>query len=481
MHTGPAVASCGCKFLLKDTVTTMASKGVDYYFNVSGTAGAIQATDFSGAFPSKSAFQTGNVQINYQLSLSIYGSFNWSSKTTPVVSGNVTINPITGNTGSGNLTNMMSTPSVLAPGFAVSFGFYDSGPGCGGLTNQDQVYAYLTPSMSGWMGQLASQYPQVKTAPFCQFALPGAHDAGTFDLTAVRALLADAQAVAAFLALIGGELTSVVASQALTAITNLAVTQKDDILTMLNLGCRYFDFRPGYTPSEISSFATGIYHEHSVIPGYPFLSFLTDVLQWLKQSSSEIVVVSANNQGFYQAGMTPSDEVLAGILTQAQQATKSTIVVGTAADLNTSYGDLIAANKRLIFLNQIGGWYPAAKYDSYSGAAYSTTNPQSIIGALNKLTEAGAKGSNYTVLQLQGTATSVNTEVVICAAASLSHASSPLMSTKALFDSHTYPWLSTNVVANLSNQYLVVFLNDFVDNVLAQTAMEITKQRMGIG
>jgi hypothetical protein len=468
----------------------MASKGVDYYFNVSGTAGAIQATafnngstkpDFSAVFPSKSAFQTGNVQITYQVSFSLYGSFNWSSQTSPVVSGNVTINPITGNTGSGNLTNMMHTPSVLAPKFAVSFGFYDSGPGCGGLTNQDQVYAYLTPSMSGWMGQLAGQYPQVLEAPFCQFALPGAHDAGTFDLTAVKALLANAEAVAAFLALIAGELASVVASQALTAITNLAVTQKDDILTMLNLGCRYFDFRPGYVPSAIRSFAPDIYHEHSVIPGYPFLSFLTDVLQWLEQSSTEIVVVGANDQGFYEDGMTPSDEVLSGILTQAQQATKSTVVIGTAADLNTSYGELIAANKRLIFLNQIDDWYPAGKYDSYNGSAYATTNPQTIIGALNTMSGGGEGGSSYTVLQLQGTATSVNTEVVICAAASLSNASSPLMSTKALFDTSTYPWLSKNVVANLSNEYLVVFLNDFVDNVLAQTAMEITKQRMGIG
>jgi hypothetical protein len=189
---------------------------------------------------------------------------------------------------------------------------------------------------------------------------------------------------------------------------------------MLNLGCRYFDFRPGYAPSQISSFATGIYHEHTVLPGYPFQNFLTDVLNWLIQNSTEIVVIGANNQGFEQSNMTPSEQVLENILAQVQQATNSSIVIGTAKDLNTSYGSLLEANKRLIFLNQIGDWYPAKKYDSYSDSAYATTKPQSIIGALNQITSAEQVGSDYTILQLQGTATATGKTVIAAAAASQS-------------------------------------------------------------
>jgi hypothetical protein len=463
----------------------MTSKGVSYYFNVG--MGGIQATafnngstkpDFSKTFAPAPGFQTGNVQIELKTSTSLYGSFNWSTKTSPVVSANVTINPLTGNVGSGSLANMMNTPSVLAPDFAVSFGFYDSGPGYGGLTNQDQVYSYLSAPVSNWMGQLAAASPQVQSAPFCRFALPGSHDAGTFDLAAVKSLLSDASAAAAFLGLLSALLGSVAASQALTAITNLAVTQKDNVVTQLNLGCRYFDFRPGYAPSEIKSFIPGIYHQHSMIPGYPFGSFLTDVLRWLATNKTEIVVVSANDQGFLQDDMTPPDSVLASLLTEAQSAAGTSIAIGSAADLRTTYGELLTADKRLIFLNQIGDWYPSKKYDSYSDSAYATLKPQPIIDALRAMTQAKQAEKTYTVMQLQGTATNVNSEIIAAAVASLSSASSPLMSTKALFDTSIYPWLAANVATQLDSSYLVVFLNDFIDNTLAQTAMAITKQRI---
>ncbi|AWB08674.1 hypothetical protein A6A40_27285 (plasmid) [Azospirillum humicireducens] len=379
---------------------------------------------------------------------------------------------------------MMATPSLSAPGFALSYGFYDSGPGFGDLTNQDQAYAYLTPPVFNWMGQLVTANPAAADQPFSSFCLPGAHDAGTFDLTCVRNLLANSNAASALLSILGsaafGVVVKLAASQALTAITNLAVTQKDNVISMLNMGCRYFDFRPGYLPPQIRPFDGGIYHEHTVIPGYPFASFLNDVLNWLAANPSEIVVVSANNQGFYDPSMTPDEATLAGILSSAQQSTQSKIAIGDAGDLSSTYGTLIAANKRLIFLNQISNWMQAAKYDSYNDDSYATTQPGNIIAALSAMTAAGQSGSNYTVLQLQGTATSTGAAVVTSCALSQSNASSPLMSTKAFFDSATYPWLLANVNKNLLKNQLVVFLNDFVDNALAQTASAITLQRMGL-
>jgi hypothetical protein len=469
----------------------MPTKSVDYYFYVNGVTAAIAATayntDDSGSpafqqtFESAAEFQTGTVQLIFEGADS---SFGWDTTTAPAVSANAVINVLTGRGEGGTLEDMMNTPSVVGTDFALSYGFYDSGWAAGDLTRDDQAYAYLTPAVSGWMGQLAGRYPQVKQLPFCQFALPGAHDAGTFDLTTVKALIGSLDAAGALLDVVAGSAAAgaqgVVGSQVLTAVTNLAVTQKDDVVTMLDLGCRYFDFRPGYALSLFRSLAPGIDHQHTAVPGYPFLSFLTDVLQWLAANPAEIVVVGANNQGFLSADMTPPEQALSDVLAQAQQATKSTIGIGTAGDLSTTYGDLVAANTRLIFLNQISGWYPAGKYDSYSDAAYATTNPQSILDALEGMTAGGQEGSNYTVLQLQGTATASGDEVVASTLLSPSNAASPLMSTKALFDSNTYPWLSANVARNLSSQYLVVFLNDFIDSALALRAIAVTMQRMGL-
>jgi hypothetical protein len=38
--------------------------------------------------------------------------------------------------------DMLNTPSVTTPGLALAYGFYDSGSGASGLTNQDQSYLF---------------------------------------------------------------------------------------------------------------------------------------------------------------------------------------------------------------------------------------------------------------------------------------------------------------------------------------------------
>ncbi len=92
---------------------------------------------------------------------------------------------------------------------------------------------------------------------------------------------------------------------------------------------------------------------------------------------------------------------------------------------------------------------------------------------------AGQKGHDYyTVLQMQGTATSAGKAVIAAAVTSLSDASSPLLSTKGRFDAVTNPWLLENVPRNLSNDQLVVLLNDFADNCMTQTAIELTRARV---
>ena len=57
---------------------------------------------------------------------------------------------------------------------------------------------------------------------------------------------------------------------------------------------------------------------------------------------------------------------------------------------------------------------------------------------------------------------------------------SPLMSTKAVFDNSTYPWLANNALGNFSANCLLVLLNDFVDNALVKHAIEITRKRIDL-
>jgi hypothetical protein len=467
------------------------SKGVDYYAYL-GAGGAFgssfsQPVDWGDntqtyALNSPGVMQSGNLQIaeNDIGLLDHTGQFAWDVLQSGMLldSAYADIAPSTGNLGSTNLGDMLSTPSVFNSGWALSYGFYDSGSGIGGLTNQDQSYVYVTPDSSTWMGNLANAMGTSLTSqPFSVFALPGAHDSGMFDTTCVAQIVKNTTFLSMLAPVIGWELSLLMllsSSSILRSVINLAFTQKDDITSMLNLGVRYFDVRPGYCYQGI---ATGIYHQHNFIPGYPYQSFLEDVLTWLSAHPTEIVVVSANFQGFASPDMQPSLAELAVVLTTAQQATNTqqTIVPGDKNDLSTSYSGLLAANKRLIFLNQVGASDDASKYDSYTDA-YQTTNVNVILQALAGMNKSGQAGHDYTVLQLQGTASGIGGGI-FDSIVTLSDASSPLMSTKPGFDNQTYPWLQNNVPANLSAGQLVVFLNDFCDNALAAYAAGLTQVR----
>jgi len=477
----------------------MASKGVDYYFvNTSSHTLSASATNTNGSYAlspitvtstSSQLMTTENCQITWEFPyIDPYGGFSFSTNTTPSKSVTESINAVTGNT-SGPLESMMDTPSLIGSDFCLSYGFFDAGTGSGtGLTNQDQIYVYLTPSQKNWMGTLAAANPSVNNAPLASFVLPGAHDAGTYDLTQVNTLCATTAGVAALASTIlswipGATIVlGLAALQLKGVVVGEAVTQKDNAVTMLDLGCRYFDFRPGYAPSEIKTIVPDLYHIHNVVPGKTYQGFLQDVMTWLIANPSEIVVVSLGTAGFYDhSTMDPSTATLQTEFLEAQQAAGATsLQIGSASDLQTSYSSLIAANKRLFFLNQPGlNWFPAKKYDSYNDDDYSTTDPSKIIKALKAMTKSGQENVDYTVLQLQATATNQNVvHNVIALADSMSNAYEPLMSTKPHMDSCTYPWLLDNVVANLSHDNLLVLLNDFVDNALAGSmASDLTLQR----
>jgi hypothetical protein len=389
------------------------------------------------------------------------------------------ISPRSGNLGETDIGDMLKTPSQFGPDWAVSYGFYDSGSGAiSGLTNQDQSYIYVTRNQSNWMGDLAQSLGSAFTdKPFCTLALPGSHDAGMFDARTLGELIESKATSSSFIASLGNAFGSFIAGLAAPAIKpaaiNLAMTQKDNITDQLKLGVRYFDFRPGRCVVAYP----GIYHQHGIIPGYGYQKFLEDVLNFLKDHPSEIVVVSLNFDGFKKS-MRPGLSELENILSDARKrtGTQQSNVVGNKKDLQTSYKGLVAANKRLLFLNQVGAADDATKYDSYNDD-YKSVSVDPILKALKGMTFSGQFDNDYTVLQLQGTATGLP-GASFAGVVTLSNASSPLLSTKAAFDTETYPWLKENVTRKLSTEKLIVFLNDFVDNALVSTAIAVTKQRV---
>ncbi|MBC7861759.1 MAG: hypothetical protein IAF38_02220 [Bacteroidia bacterium] len=83
--------------------------------------------------------------------------------------------------------------------------------------------------------------------------------------------------------------------------------------------------------------------------------------------------------------------------------------------------------------------------------------------------------SPLSTISWQGTASALKLE--IARGLSLSDASSPLLYTKARFDSKTYPWIEKNHSA-FSIEHPLVFSNDFADNCLAEKCIGITKERI---
>jgi hypothetical protein len=116
--------------------------------------------------------------------------------------------------------------------------------------------------------------------------------------------------------------------------------------------------------------------------------------------------------------MQPSVATLENIVTVAQSAAAQTVSAASAIqlggpqNLSNTYNQLISSNTRLIFLNQIDPTAPlhstnnTVKYDSYSPTAYATITVGPILQALAAMNTAGQAGADYTVLQLQGTASS---------------------------------------------------------------------------
>jgi hypothetical protein len=472
----------------------MFTKGIEYYvfldsdeYGVTFYAPGLAPVSYRSSSP----MSRGNFQI-------FEGKFAWEIDSAgQVLFGRFAeINAFLGNLLSSDLNDMLSTRSIVTPDYALTYGFYESGIRgfANHLTNQDQSYVYLTSNYSEWMKDLAIENPKFLDSPLNVLALPGAHDAGMFETFNFKLLLGNEDFLNKLSSSLFVPLESEsegissfdIAGYVERIVINLACTQKDDICTMLNLGIRYFDFRPGYCflpLRAVPELGNNIFHQHGFIPGHKFYDFLCDIFKWLAMHPEEIVILNLNFQGFEEVSMKPGiDDIMKQVQSAQLNTNTLNIAIGDKADLSVPIRLLLGENKRLIFLNQINSAADAQKYDSYTESFYATTDVNRILAALDRMQSDPPNSETYIVLQLQGTSTA---DPVVCSTSisdaispGSSDAMSPLMSTKAIFDNSTYPWIANKVPGKFSPNYLLVFLNDFVDNALVKHAIDITCKRI---
>ncbi|MES2449757.1 MAG: hypothetical protein V4610_04245 [Pseudomonadota bacterium] len=457
----------------------MVAKGIDYYLysdseDLRTDLGVPQIHRSHGP---EANFKRNNFQVqsgNIPDPLNYTGRLEWvtTDRGNEMIRHWQNISSLDGNLYTGTMHNMFNSPPRIGNP-TVCWGLYDAGSGkISGMTNQHQFYVYATRDQRRWMGDLAKRNPRVARGPFARFALPGSHDAGMFDMRAVRKVVHNP----AFVLALGAAMGVAAAALGPRAIANLAMTQKDNIRAQLDIGTRYFDFRPGWMhPAIRPFFGNTLYHQHGLVPGYPYVDFLVDVLRWLEANPGEIVVVNPNTQGFAADAMRPTAYFERQALTTAIDRVKPArrIDIGMSVDLVRSYDALIRDNTRLIFSNEIQNG--SRFYNSWSGA-YATLRPAPIIKAFEGMKRDMPAGANHVVMQMQATATKIGA-VVAASVVTSSDASSPLLATKPVMDAATNPWLRANAAKRLPPDHLLVFLNDFVDNCMVETAIQVTEQR----
>jgi len=352
----------------------------------------------------------------------------------------------------------------------------------------DQAYAYVGYDGSNWMEDLVnSGYGEMTVG---SLVLPAAHDAGMYVSSdpigsALRVVGICGQKVpsAGFLcgiALVGEQ-----------ALSNLALTQKDDFASQLRIGTRYFDIRPGYPVGQMPGDAN-VTHIHNFIPGGHLSDMLDDISAFLSTNTSEFVVLRVHGNGIDTGFFTFQEKASLTAMLQAHIAAS----VGYAffEDIATFNGktlrEMAAGTSRVLVQYGADSSVSPPINDSYgSGYEKSLTDPQYVVQAIAAALQACPTGTDqYTVLQLQDTGSgAIEKDVTDIEKFPINWVEdlgfSPYgnvqQATKPVFDASTYNWLireSTRQGFTVCRTPIVL-LNDFVDVALTSHAIGLSKYR----
>lgn len=303
------------------------------------------------------------------------------------------------------MTSMVNQTSIVANDIIICYGFYDAGLGVAGLPEQDQCYVTVTPNYSSWMGNVAPAGSAEAGKRFSKLVLPAAHDIGMNSMQSADAVLSS-DALVNVLSTINPVFAKIadkmshaaVMAMAPTIISGLAITQKDTLESILDIGARYFEFRPAFLHNSIRghSIPDVLYFSHSAIPGMPYQVFLQETVKFLVAHPTEIVVVQLRWDGVPADCARPSEDELGNYLRTALEASNGSIIAGSVDDMrNLTIAELRDQRKRLILFANCDS------FSTYTDEGNATLNGDSILAEFEGLTPQSCEGKPFTNLQCQ--------------------------------------------------------------------------------
>ena len=398
----------------------------------------------------------------------------------------IEVNPVTGSLGNGTMAVMDQSASIFIEDLIVTFGFYDAGPGLGGLPKQHQCYVTVVKASQNWMRDLAPPGSLAARSPFTKFVLPSSHDIGMNSMDTSSAIIKHAgtnlikdvlnASTPHILEEFGRITDKIIGKFAPDIVRALAITQKDSLANILGIGARYFEFRPARCHRQlqrVSPLNDTFYFQHGAIPGMSYQQFLHDIIAFLSQYVHEIVVVQNRWDGVSRDCPRASTLELEAILADALR--NSSLRVASFSDMTTkSIDELRSERKRLILLENIS---QTSNYDDVTSA---TLSGDSIVQKLQAMGRDPPQEKDIFLIQCQATASNIK-EVVGATVIDSDAITSPLLATKATCDHKVLPLLNSEIGHNLTKvNSLVVIMNDFFDGGTADTAISLSRTRLGL-
>lgn len=310
----------------------------------------------------------------------------------------VDINALTGHISGGTMDALANSASIVNDQVVISYGLYDAGPGQAGLPSQDQCYVTVAPNRAQWMQDLVPMGSPGIEKSFSKMVLPAVHDVGMNSLQNAIALLQDAGDQVLKLLLqefhVDANVHFGLADSAIThlapnIIESLAITQKDNLDTLLAIGARYFEFRPAHIYEKFKPgmrLADTLYFQHACIPGMSMDEFLHGVVEFLKARPFEIIVIQVRYDGVLDGCARPADSDLDDIINKALDGTG--LQRGRMPDLTATIHELRSSGKRLIFMN------PVPSFSTYTDPGNATLDGDSIVQEFENLKIDEQEGEN---------------------------------------------------------------------------------------
>lgn len=382
---------------------------------------------------------------------------------------------------------------ILGDDFMLSFGIFDAdNVTFTGMPNKHQIYVSITPKMDAWQSDIIAAHGDPANLFPKNFFLPGSHDAGMY-------------------------------MSMVPEIGNLANTQNSNIQTQLQLGSRYFDFRPGlldpagarkfisdqgdkylkkYLPFPFDKFISftketlmpaieGVFrvlakpelqHIHAIIPGETYTNFLEQIFSFLSDPAhrSEFVCLEICSNGIIRDAARPasSQELLHGLKAASE---KYGVNFGGKECLEQSIESLIENNIRVIALDAINNSFSmkgsySSKFETSDGFGLPA---QEIENVLNKLSAKEVKDKDYLYLSCQLSANGTGGGIyqgIKCG----NKFGSPLLATKPATDQKTFEFLLANKLKYHNNETIMLAGNDFYTNAFSHVASKVNRMKLGL-